>query len=241
MSNIVSCSLGKDSVAMLILMLDEGIPVDRIIFADMGPEAEFEETYAFLHKVEATLGVAIERVQSNKWTWDSYFFSRCVKGKSKGSVRGFPCNTGRGRCKYKRELKTKPLDAAMGAGNTIFLGIAADEKQRAEAKQYIDAPNTYRFPLIEHGMTEAECRAVCESRGLLHPLYQYFKRLGCWQCPNQGLDALRMLRHRWPEKWLKLREYQLVCDWSFKADWDVEQLENRFAKEDAADADRTEQ
>ena len=237
MSNIVSCSLGKDSVALLILMLENAIPVDRIVFADIGPEAEFEETYEFLRKVEQTLGVTIEQVRSNKWTWDSYFFSPCVKGARIGRPHGFPPNSGRGRCSYKRELKTKPLDAAMGKGNTVFLGIAVDERERAEAKRYKNAPNEYRFPLVEWGITEAECRKLCEDRGLLHPLYKYFKRLGCWQCPNQSLDALRTLRHNWPEKWMKLREYQLVCDWPYKTGaGDVEQLEKRFAKEDANNA-----
>lgn len=32
--NIVSFSGGKDSTAMLLLMFERGIPVDRIIFAD---------------------------------------------------------------------------------------------------------------------------------------------------------------------------------------------------------------
>lgn len=230
MQHIVSCSLGKDSVAMLIRMLDEGMQIDRIIFADLGEDAEFEETYAFIEKVEKTLGIHIERIKSEKWTWDRWFYGTATKGKAKGQIHGFPPVVTFG-CSYKRELKMKPLAVAQGEGNIIYLGIAADEEHRAKAKQYINAKNQYRFPLIEWGMTEDDCVELCRSRGLLHPLYQYFSRLGCWQCPKQSLKSLRMLYKHFLQKWEKLIEYQNACPWAFKPSASVHDLTRRFANE----------
>ena len=46
--HIVNCSLGKDSVALLIRMVQEGWKIDKVLFADLGGDAEFQETYGFL-------------------------------------------------------------------------------------------------------------------------------------------------------------------------------------------------
>ena len=229
--HIVNCSLGKDSVALLIRMVQEGWKIDKVLFADLGEDAEFQETYGFLKKVESTLGVQIERVTSDCWTWDDIFYSKQVKGKHIGKCRGFPPAVGPG-CRYKGRLKQEPLQKAQGVGNTIYLGIAVDEKHRAEAKHYLSQPNTYRFPLIEWNMTEADCKSLCQQYDLLHPLYQYFERLGCWQCPKQSLQSLRQLRKHWPDKWEKLKQYQKSCEWPFRADYSVDELEIRFAFED---------
>lgn len=233
--HIVCCSLGKDSVAMLIRMIMEGWQIDKVLFADIGADAEFEETYAFLDKIETTLGIKIEKVSSEKWTWDGIFYSKQTKGKNVGENRGFPPVVGPG-CRYKGWLKQEPLEKAQGTGNTIYLGIAIDERHRAEAQEYLNKPNTYRFPLIEWGMTEEDCRILCEKYDLLHPLYKYFKRLGCWQCPKQSLESIRQIYKHWPQKWQKLKEYQSACVWPFRADYSVEELEIRFQLEDEWEA-----
>ena len=48
--NIVSFSGGKDSTAMLLMMLEKGIPIDDIVFCDTG--MEFPEMYNHISKVE---------------------------------------------------------------------------------------------------------------------------------------------------------------------------------------------
>ena len=66
MEYMLNCSLGKDSVAALAMILKKDLPLDCIIFADVTPDAEFEETYAFKDVVERKLGVKIECVRSEK-------------------------------------------------------------------------------------------------------------------------------------------------------------------------------
>ena len=41
---------------MLLMMLELGIPVDRIHYADVGDMAEFEVMYAYIARVEAYTG-----------------------------------------------------------------------------------------------------------------------------------------------------------------------------------------
>lgn len=213
------------------MLLKKDLPLDRVVFADVTPDAEFEETYAFKDEVERKLGIKIECVTSDKWaSWDAYFYSALSKGKNMGKCRGFPPVVGPG-CAYKREFKQVPMKKANGTENHIYIGIALDEAHRADAKMYKGAKNEYSFPLIDLKLTEQECREICEKYGLLHPLYQYFKRLGCWQCPKQSLASLRSLYQYWPEKWAKLEEYQKACAWNFKPDCRVEDLTKRFVGE----------
>ena len=51
MKHIVQLSGGKDSTAMLLMMLERNMPVDEIIFCDTG--MEFPELYQHLEAVEA--------------------------------------------------------------------------------------------------------------------------------------------------------------------------------------------
>ena len=49
----VSLSGGKDSTAMLLMMLERGMPIDVVLYADTG--MEFPEMYDHLSKVDALL------------------------------------------------------------------------------------------------------------------------------------------------------------------------------------------
>lgn len=231
MEHIINLSMGKDSMAMTILMLEKHWPIDRVMFADVGEDAEFEETYEVRSRTERLLGISIETVRSNIWTWDKIFYSYPTRGKHKDEIRGFPPTVGPG-CRYRSWLKTDVLDASRGNGNTIYIGIAADEAHRAQAKMYQDKNNIFRFPLIEWGMTEQDCFNLCKQRGLLHPLYKYFHRLGCWQCPKQRIGSLRNLFWHFPDKWEKLQRYQDACSWPFRPNMRVEDLAKKFIREE---------
>lgn len=50
MKHIVSFSGGKDSTAMLLMMIEKGMQIDDIIFCDTGKE--FPEMYEHIKQVE---------------------------------------------------------------------------------------------------------------------------------------------------------------------------------------------
>ena len=60
--HIVSLSGGKDSTAMLLRMLEEGWPVDLILFCDTG--LEFDGMYHHIEKLEKYIGRPITRLKS---------------------------------------------------------------------------------------------------------------------------------------------------------------------------------
>ena len=49
----VSVSGGKDSSALLLLMIERGMPIDTVLFADTG--MEFPEMYDHIHKLDELL------------------------------------------------------------------------------------------------------------------------------------------------------------------------------------------
>ena len=64
-------------------------------------------------------------------------------------------------------------------------------------------------------------------------LYEHFRRVSCWCCPLQRLSELRTLRKNYPELWQELLYMDSRVEYKFKPDYSVEQLERRFALEDA--------
>lgn len=227
MKHIVSLSGGKDSTAMLLMMIENRMTIDSVNFADVGEMAEFEEMYGYLDKVEAYTGIPINRLRSTKHTAKSIFYGYPTKGNHMDEIRGFPPTVGPG-CRYRSWLKTDVLDAANGTGNTVYIGIAADEAHRAERNEYMNGKNTYRFPLVEWGITENQCLQYLRDRGLANELYDYFRRLGCFWCPKQPLRSLENLYRYFPNKWETLRQLEADQRRPFKHGYSVKELEKKF-------------
>lgn len=223
---IVMFSGGKDSTAMLLKLIEDGEKLDQIIFADT--RLEFPEMYQYIERIQNYIKQEITIVRGDV-TFDDWFYGEWTKGKSKGRIRGFPKVVGLG-CWAKRELKIKPMQKVEGKGNEIFIGIASDEKHRAYRENY-QHDNIYRLPLIDWGMTEQDCISFLEERNLSNPLYEIFKRLGCWLCPKQGLGSLKNLYENYPDLWEQLKRYEKDSPTGFKIDTNVEKLESRFKKE----------
>lgn len=64
MKHIVSFSGGKDSTLMLLLMIEKGMPIDDIVFADTG--MEFQELYDYIERIENYIGRKVIRIKGNK-------------------------------------------------------------------------------------------------------------------------------------------------------------------------------
>lgn len=224
---------------MLLMMLEHGIPVHKVLFADVGEMAEFEEMYAYIERVEAYTGIKVTTVRSEKHTARSIFFGNFTRGKRVGEIRGFPPTVGLA-CNYRRDLKVAPLKAASGCGNNVYIGIAADESHRSRCAEYTQGKNNYCFPLVDWGITEAECMEYLRKRDLHNSLYDHFNRLGCWWCPKQPLRSLRSLWKHYPDKWAQLRELEKIQGRPFKCGYPAYELEPRFIAEQKMEKERLE-
>lgn len=236
MKHIVSYSGGKDSTAMLLRMIEEGMPIDEIVFIDIKATkdlgAEFPYMYEYLEKVEAYVkehrGIGITRVgHHNGMTFEDYFYKVVSRGKNEGKMYGWPYTLG-AWCNSR--LKIAPIDKYFNSqGEHIrYVGIALDEPKRLKG-----LADNVRTPLVDWKMTEADCLQYLKDRGFHNKLYDEFARLGCWFCPKQNLNSLRTLRKNYPELWAMLLEWDKDTDRSFRSDGKkVWELEERFKNEE---------
>jgi 3'-phosphoadenosine 5'-phosphosulfate sulfotransferase (PAPS reductase)/FAD synthetase len=232
MKHIVSFSGGKDSTLMLILMLEKGMPIDDIIFADTG--MEFQELYDYIDRIEKLTGLKITRLKSKK-TWDDLFFHKKQRGRHIGQINAFPMTMA---CNMTRQLKLNPIAKyyrSIEGEYTVYIGIARNEPERYERLK----PNE-KAPLYEWGIDENYVIQELKRRGLHNPLYDTFDRLGCYTCPNMNLKELRLMRKRYPDEYAKLLWYGEQAEKhatsrrfaEFKPGWTVAELEKRFQMED---------
>ena len=245
----VSLSGGKDSSCLLILMIEKGLPIDCVLYADTG--MEFPEMEAHIAKLDDFLfqerGIHITTLRHpHGFEWLMFDVPQQQKRAIERRIaNGQPLN-GYGWPGIKSrwctgQLKTHLLDKAVDQlkkeRNALHhIGIAADEAHRCK-----DDPQN-RYPLVEWKITEAQALQICYSRGFdFGGLYEIYRRASCWCCPLQRIDELRKLRIHHPELWARLREMDNRARamfgpgplGQFKQNWSVERLEARFAREDA--------
>jgi 3'-phosphoadenosine 5'-phosphosulfate sulfotransferase (PAPS reductase)/FAD synthetase len=227
--NIVSFSGGKDSTAMLLMMLEKEIPVDRIICVDT--TKEFPQMYEHIKKVQAMIEPL--KIEVVKIDFDYFFADKeIMRGANKGKF-GYGWTGARGRwCTHlKVAAINKIIKKIPNAPNTVeFVGIAYDEVKRAE-KKYIKEKNV-RLPLVEWQITERQALDYCYSKGLdWGGLYEKFHRVSCWCCPLSRIGSLRTLYNDFPELWKELEEMDKKSWRNFKSNYTVTELREKFANE----------
>jgi 3'-phosphoadenosine 5'-phosphosulfate sulfotransferase (PAPS reductase)/FAD synthetase len=219
--NIVSFSGGKDSTAMLLMMIEKGIPIGRVICVDT--TKEFPQMYEHIKKVQAI-------IETVKIDFDYYFSEHKVKTRngSKNDVGyGWPSFLNRWCTTFKTQLSKKLLK---GCNNYIkYVGIAIDEKHRVGRNTIGE---NIRYPLVEWQITEKQALDYCYSKGLdWGGLYEKFHRVSCWCCPMSRIGELRVLYNEFPELWKELEEMDKKSFRMFKCDYSVKDLSEKFINE----------
>lgn len=242
----VSLSGGKDSTAMLLLMIERDMPIDIVLTADTG--MEFPEMYEHLGKLDEHLykerGIHLTILRHPKgFEWLMFDEPKqkpsSIENRKKLGVplrgNGWPgirvrwC-TGQ----LKTHLIHKEVNRLKGMYHALhYIGIAADEPARIKGE---------RYPLADWGITEKVALKICYDRGYdWGGLYEIYHRCSCWCCPFQRIEELRQLRRHHPELWQRLRDMdeRAIAQFGnnplgqFKQNWTVEKLEQRFADEEA--------
>ena len=132
-----------------------------------------------------------------------------------------------------REIGDTDTETLIRKAYTVkeYIGLAADEGYRLKRKQNRQPGHVH--PLVDWGMTEADCLQYCYGHGYdWNGLYEQFRRVSCWCCPLQPLTELRELYYHHPDLWEKLKEWDKRTWRQFRADYSVEQLEVRFLFEE---------
>ena len=224
MKHIVNFSGGKDSTAMLLLMIEKGMKIDEIIYCDTGKE--FPEMYEHIKQVEKYIKRPITKLKATK-TFDFLMFShKKLKGKNKGQ-NGYSWPDFKNRwctSKLKTEIIRHYLKKYAGEEIIEYVGIAADEIKRIKGKKY---------PLVEWQMTERECLEYCYKKGFIwNGLYEKFSRVSCWCCPLKSLKELKVIWKEYPNLWKELENMDEKTYRKFRADYSIKELQEKFTKEE---------
>ena len=232
MKHIVHFSGGKDSTAMLLMMLERGMQVDEIIFCDTGKE--FPQMYDHIDAVERYIDRPITRLKSDK-SFDYYMFEHETKSKKAAKkTKGY--GWARSYVRWcTRVLKKEPTQKHLKQYREVteYIGIARDEEKRHKA-----IPKNTVHPLYDWDITEAQALQYCYEKGFdWGGLYEKFGRVSCWCCPLQPLEATRSLRKYCPVLWAELLKMDEKTEFGFRKDFTAKELDIRFQLEDELKAE----
>ncbi len=244
MKYIASCSFGKDSLAMVLRILEENLPLDEVIFFDTG--MEFDSIYHNRDRMKMLLVkrkvLFFELFFKNHFLFD--MFVRPIKYRDPQS-KPYPIHYGYEWCGGRgiRWGTSGKLSSIMNHYKeyypdediTEYVGIAVDEPGRIRENSRTGDVKAY--PLVDWGMTENDCLTYCYNHGWNWDengveLYSVLDRVSCWCCQNKNLKELKNIYMYLPEYWQRLRGLQSRIDSPMKGvGKSVFQLEERFKRE----------
>ena len=186
--HILSYGGGVNTVALMILLVREKMPIDEVIFADTG--GEVPETYDYMSITKDYLAgydIPFKTVVARP---DEDLYSCSFRRKV------FPSAIWRWST---RDFKVRPIHSyyrKLGCHVNQYMGIAYDEIDRMKESRVDYVTNLY--PLIENKVTRQGCIEIIESEGLPTPL-----KSGCFFCPFSSLDRWKWLYHTHPDLYVK--------------------------------------
>jgi hypothetical protein len=185
--HILSYGGGVNSVALMILLLREGLPLDGVVFADTG--VEIPETYAYLEVAREYLeghGIPLTVVSKPGSNLYETAWRRQV----------IPSTLWRWST---RDYKVTPIlryYRSLGGHVNQYLAIARDEAIRMKDSRVESVTNLY--PLVERHITRDACEVIIRDAGLPIP-----PKSACYICPFGSVDRWRWLYETHPQLYAK--------------------------------------
>ena len=216
---IASCSFGKDSIATILLALENNEPLDRVVFSEVmfdherGISGEIPEHIEWIYntaipKLES-MGVKVDVVRAKK---DYIQLCNTIykRGNNIGLRYGFQAG---GVCFANSELKLQPIHryyAKLKNNYDIiqYVGIAIDEPKRLKR---LEGTNKISL-LAKYGYTEKMAMNLCHKYDLVSPYYLYTHRGGCWFCANAKISFFCHIRKLYPKLWGQLHLLDKIPD-----------------------------
>lgn len=233
MKYIASVSFGKDSLAMLLILIEKRYKLDEVIFYDTG--MEFQAIYNIRDKVKQLL-----KDRNIKYTElkpkEPFLYKMLEKEvhKRDGSIQ-YGYGVCGGKCRWGTTEKnitiSKYLKEQYGQDYREYIGIASDETKRIEKER-----NEHKLlPLVNWKMTEKDCLEYCYDKGFYWEengirLYDILDRVSCWCCANKNKKELDNLYVYLPEYWKKNVDLLKNIKKRNKKGIVVQQAEKQFTK-----------
>lgn len=199
-SNYICCfSGGKDSTAMLIQILENNLPLDEVLYVDVG-DWMWKSAKTHLEQVKDKLNVDITVLDITdeldkgfqRWGFPS-FFNRWCTGCKRIAMRDY-------------------LKENYGENRIVqYIGYCADEEKRTDKKLY--SSYDVEYPLVDAGITTEDALKICYDYGFdFGGVYEHHNHFNCWMCPLQSKAELYELFKREPNLWANLHSMQWQTD-----------------------------
>jgi 3'-phosphoadenosine 5'-phosphosulfate sulfotransferase (PAPS reductase)/FAD synthetase len=178
---------------------------DRVEVNYCDPGSEHPDNKRFMADCERWFGRKVIVLRSDKYadTWAVWEGERFI-----ASRHGAPC-TG--------FLKRQPSLTFGRPTDILVLGYTCEETDRFELLQKQDFERTIEAPLIEAGLTKADCLGMIERAGIELPvMYRLgFRNNNCIGCPKGGRGYWNMIRKHFPIAFDRMAKLQRELDVSF--------------------------
>ena len=204
---IASCSYGKDSIAQILIALENNEPLDEVIFCEVrfgfNISGEIPEHIDFINNVAkpALLKRGVKKI-THITTGKTYIDCFMHYNRKREKIQGFPLAK---KCKIKSELKIAPIKKYIRKLNKEYnvieyIGITIDEPYR-----FNQLTENKVSLLKKYMINQIQTREICEKNNLLSPVYKFSLRQGCWFCPNAKISQLARIKRDYPFLWSKLK------------------------------------
>jgi 3'-phosphoadenosine 5'-phosphosulfate sulfotransferase (PAPS reductase)/FAD synthetase len=198
--HILGLSGGKDSAALAVYLHDK-IPNVEYFFCDTG--CELPETYEFLDRLRARLGIEITCLNRELIPRDD---PEAIFKHWLSIYNGFLPSAAARWC--TKQLKIIPLEKFVGDDEAIsYIAIRADEDRDG----YISAKDNINpaYPFKENGITKAKVFQILEESGIgLPKYYEWRSRSGCYFCFFQRKIEWLGLYDRHPDLFERAAKYE---------------------------------
>lgn len=188
-----SCGAASAVAARLAVLTLRPVVVVNALVAE-----EHGDNQRFLGDVEKWIGVPVVRLRDEKYGASAYEVfrrSRYTKG-----MYGAPCTK-----KIKRDI----LDTWGHPGDVPILGYTAEEQDRAD--RFLDSHGGVGvFPLIDRGLSKADCLAMVERAGIVLPaMYRLgYPNANCIGCVKGGAGYWNKIRRDFPERFEEMAQIE---------------------------------
>lgn len=175
-------------------------PDARLVYTD--PGSEHPDNERFRSDVENWLDVDIEVLKSTEYadTWDVWERTGWIVG-SQGA-----------RCTL--ELKKRLRQTYEDPADIQVFGYTVEEGARVERFKAANPDVVLSTPLIDAGLTKADCLGLLERAGIALPaMYLHgYRNANCVGCPHGGMGYWNMIRRDFPDVFDRMAELERTVD-----------------------------
>lgn len=172
---------------------------DRVEVVKSDTRSEHADNDRFDREVSEWLGKPITYLASDKYKdiWDVFERERFI-----ASAQGAKC---------RPMLKMVPFYDYWLPSDTLIFGYTADKPDVARAERLqANSAEMMAFPLIERGLTKADCKAIIDRAGIEIPMmYRLgFRNNNCRGCPKGGMGYWNLIRQHFPDDFERMASIQ---------------------------------